>query len=68
MKKKSIKKLSLKKAAVANFDPNSLKGGTNTSDAQSVYICESVNWCMTLDYTACDGGWNCGIFDRTRDL
>ncbi|MEM6719726.1 MAG: class I lanthipeptide [Bacteroidota bacterium] len=66
MKKKSLKKLSLKKAAVANFDADTLKGGNDPW--QSVFLCESVNWCQTLDYTACDGGWNCGIFDRTRNL
>jgi hypothetical protein len=66
MKKKSLKKLSLKKAAVANFDADSVTGGTDPW--QSVYLCESVNWYQTLDYTACDGGWNCGIFDRTRNL
>jgi hypothetical protein len=68
MKKKSIKKLSLKKAAVANFNPDVVKGGNDTT-WQSVYLCESENWCQTIDYTACDGGYNCGIFDRgTRDL
>lgn len=66
MKKKSIKKLSLKKAAVANFDPDNLRGGNDPW--QSVYLCESVNWCETLDYTACDGGYNCEIYDRTTNL
>lgn len=64
MKKKSIQKLALKKSAVSKLNANSVQGGT----WQSVYLCESVNWCQTLDYTACDGGWNCGIFDRTANL
>ncbi|EDP98083.1 hypothetical protein U8527_18960 [Kordia algicida OT-1] len=67
MKKRSIKKLALKKSAISTLNANSAKGGTN-EPWQSVYICESVNWCQTLDYTACDGGWNCGIFDRTGNL
>ncbi|MEM6684504.1 MAG: class I lanthipeptide [Bacteroidota bacterium] len=65
MKKKSIKKLSLRKAPISNLSSDELKGGTD--QWQSVYLCESDNWCQTIDYTACDGGWNCGIFERTRN-
>ena len=54
MKKKSIKKLSLKKSAVANFNPDAVKGGTDT--VQSVYICESENWCMIWRMQMCQAG------------
>ena len=64
MKKKSIKKLSLKKAPVSNLNADSVKGGT----WQSVYLCESVNWCQTRDYSFCYGNRNCGIFDPSGDL
>ena len=62
MKKKSLKKLKINKASISSLVVNKVKGGAGDSE----YICESVNWCQTIDYTACDGGYNCGIFDRTR--
>ncbi|MGH1388376.1 hypothetical protein [Kordia sp.] len=64
MKKKSIKKLKLKKASISTLNANSVKGGT----WQSVYLCESENWCQTIDYTRCYGNRNCGIFDPSGDL
>ncbi|WP_430410064.1 class I lanthipeptide [Kordia sp.] len=64
MKKKSIKKLALKKDAISTLNANSVQGGT----WQSVYLCESVNWCETRDYTRCNGNRNCGIFDPTNDF
>ncbi|MCH2192795.1 hypothetical protein [Kordia sp.] len=66
MKKRSIKKLKLKKASISTLDANALQGGNDPW--QSVYLCESDNWCQTLDYTRCYGNWNCGIFDRTGNL
>lgn len=64
MKKKSISKLKLKKDSISNLNANSVKGGT----WQSVYLCESENWCETVNYTRCNGNRNCGIFDQTNDL
>ncbi|AXG68070.1 hypothetical protein KORDIASMS9_00259 [Kordia sp. SMS9] len=66
MKKKSIKKLSLKKAPVSNLSATNLKGGNDPW--QSVYLCESDNWCLTVDYSMCYGNRNCGIFDPSGNL
>lgn len=67
MKKKSIKKLALKKNAISTLNANTLQGGTD-QPWQSVYICESENWCETIDYSRCNGNQACGIFDRTGNL
>lgn len=64
MKKKSIKKLALKKDAISTLNANSIQGGT----WQSVYLCESDNWCLTVDYSMCYGNRNCGIFDPSGNL
>lgn len=59
MKKKSIAKLKLNRASVSNLNANAVKGGFG----DSVYICKSVNWCETRDYTRCYGNRVCGIFN-----
>lgn len=58
MKKKSIQKLSLKKASISKLNANALSGGTGWSEV----ICESVDLCETINYTRCYGNRNCGIF------
>jgi hypothetical protein len=60
MKKKSIKKLKLKKDSISDLNANSVKGGFG----DSFYICESVNnFCQTINVTRCYGNLNCGLFD-----
>jgi len=64
MKKKSIQKLKLKKASISKLNANAVQGGT----WQSVYLCESENWCQTIDYSRCYGNRNCGIFNPAGNL
>ena len=49
MKKKSIQKLSLKKVAVSELNANTVSGG----DYGNTLICFSVNFCETINFTAC---------------
>jgi hypothetical protein len=63
MKKKSIQKLRLKKTAVSKLNANAISGGTfgNTE------ICLSVNFCETIDYTACIvAGGLCEIYTEPQ--
>ncbi|PTX63672.1 hypothetical protein C8N46_101274 [Kordia periserrulae] len=70
MKKKSIHKLHLKKAAVSNLNMAVVKGG---NDANSDFPCVSVNFscfsfnfCETIDYTACNGEYICQIYQEPQ--
>jgi hypothetical protein len=63
MKKKSIQKLSLKKASVSKLNANTLTGGTGWSDI----ICQSVDICVTIDYTRCRGEGGCQIYQVPTD-
>ncbi|MCH2192794.1 hypothetical protein [Kordia sp.] len=62
MKKRSIHKLKLKKAAVSNLNTNAATGGTFGNTA----FCISVNFCETIDYTACNGEFICQIYDSPQ--
>ncbi|WP_298513768.1 hypothetical protein [uncultured Kordia sp.] len=64
MKKRSIKKLKLKKASISTLNIKAAKGGFG----DSVYICESRDLCITIDVTRCYGNWNCGLFDPSGNL
>ncbi|MFK7747601.1 MAG: hypothetical protein AB8B65_04375 [Kordia sp.] len=61
MKKKSIHKLKLKKAAVSNLNTNAVTGGTGNT-----LFCFSVNFCETIDYTACNGEFICQIYTEPQ--
>ncbi|EDP98082.1 hypothetical protein KAOT1_12732 [Kordia algicida OT-1] len=63
MKKKSIQKLSLKKASVSKLNANAVKGGTGLSQV----VCESQDFCVTIDYTRCRGEYNCQIYPYPTD-
>lgn len=58
MKKRSIHKLKLKKAAVSNLNSGALHGGT----LGNTQFCFSINFCETIDYTACNGEFICQIY------
>jgi hypothetical protein len=58
MKKRSIQKLALKKAAISNLNTVAEKGGT----APETAFCFSINFCETIDYTACNGEFLCQIY------
>ncbi|MGH1388378.1 hypothetical protein [Kordia sp.] len=62
MKKRSIQKLKLKKAAVSNLNSGALTGGT----IGTTQFCLSVNFCETIDYTACNGEFICQIYDSPQ--
>ncbi|WP_046758092.1 hypothetical protein [Kordia jejudonensis] len=62
MKKKSIKKLKLKKASISTLNANSLTGGT----IGGTVFCQSVNICETIDYTRCNGEFYCQLYDRNE--
>lgn len=61
MKKKSIQTLKLKKSSVSALNTTNVKGGFGDSE----YLCESENFCQTIDATRCYGNYNCGLFQRT---
>ncbi|MEM6719725.1 MAG: hypothetical protein AAF611_10440 [Bacteroidota bacterium] len=70
MKKRSIHKLSLKKAAISNLNMSVTKGG---NDQNSVFPCVTVdfscfsfNFCETIDYTACNGEFICQIYTEPQ--
>lgn len=63
MKKKSIQKLSLKKASISKLTAQALSGGTGWSDI----ICQSVDICETIDYTRCRGERQCQIYQVPTD-
>ncbi len=63
MKKKSIQKLSLNKKAVSTLTENALSGGT--LDGNTAF-CFSINFCATIDYTACNGEYICQIYDTPQ--
>lgn len=62
MKKKSIKKLKLKKASVSTLNASMLKGGT----IGGTLFCQSVNVCETRDYTRCFGELYCQLYDPNQ--
>lgn len=62
MKKKSIKKLKLKKASVSTLNANALTGGT----IGGTLFCQSVNICETIDYSRCNGELYCQLYDRNQ--
>ncbi len=62
MKKRSIHKLKLRKAAVSNLNTTALTGGT----IGGTLFCQSVNICETIDFTRCNGELNCRIYDRNE--
>ncbi|WP_298513770.1 class I lanthipeptide [uncultured Kordia sp.] len=64
MKKKSITKLSLKKASISTLNAKALHGGNNTL---SIIVCESQDFCETIDYTACRGEYYCQIYPYPTD-
>ena len=63
MKKRSIQKLSLKKAAISNLNKSATKGGTFGGDT---LFCISINFCETIDYTACNGEFFCQIYQEPQ--
>ncbi|MGH1388379.1 class I lanthipeptide [Kordia sp.] len=62
MKKKSIKKLTLKKASISTLNAEALTGGT----IGGTLFCQSVNICETIDFTRCNGELLCQIYDRNQ--
>lgn len=62
MKKRSIQKLRLNKNAVSTLTANALSGGT----LGNTQFCLSVNFCETIDYTACNGEFFCQIYDSPQ--
>ncbi|WP_046743765.1 hypothetical protein [Kordia zhangzhouensis] len=60
MKKRTLKKLRLKKSAIAKFSTKALTGGNGQSDFD-VY-CISVNFCETKDFSRCFGEAECQIY------
>ncbi|MGB3183626.1 MAG: pinensin family lanthipeptide [Cyclobacteriaceae bacterium] len=59
-------KLSLDELQVKSFSTSvqqRVHGGAESDGS----LCESVNWCQTLDYSACHGEYQCGIWQRTRN-
>ncbi|WP_046758094.1 hypothetical protein [Kordia jejudonensis] len=64
MKKKSIQKLSLNKASVSKLNAHAVKGG-NTS--LSDIVCESRDFCETIDYTRCRFENRCQIYQFPTD-
>lgn len=63
MKKKSIQKLSLNKASVSKLNANAVKGGTGLS----VIVCESQDFCETIDFTRCRFENRCQIYPYPTD-
>jgi hypothetical protein len=61
MKKKSIQKLALNKASISTLNANSLTGGTGLSQV----VCESQDFCITIDLTQCRGEYNCQLYQFT---
>lgn len=61
MKKKSIHKLRLKKAAVSNLNREATSGGN-----EETQFCFSINFCETIDYTACNGEYICQIYQEPQ--
>lgn len=59
MKKKSIKKLKLLKASISTLNTSVLQGGTAQSANE---FCISINICETIDYTACNGEFDCQLY------
>ena len=62
MRKRSIQKLKLNKIAVSTLTANALSGGT----LANTLFCFSVNFCETIDYTACNGEYICQIYDSPQ--
>ncbi|WP_420572019.1 hypothetical protein [Kordia sp.] len=62
MKKRNIEKLRLKKAAISNLNASSSTGGT----LGNTQFCLSVNFCETIDYTACNGEFICQIYTEPQ--
>lgn len=62
MKKKSIQKLSLKKASVSQLNAKAITGG-NLSEV----VCESQDFCITIDYTRCRGEYQCQLYPYPTD-
>ncbi|WP_082106560.1 hypothetical protein [Kordia zhangzhouensis] len=63
MKKRSFKKLKLKKASISTLNEKSLTGGAITN----TLFCQSNNFCETIDYTRCRGELNCQIYPYPTD-
>ena len=63
MKKKSIQKLTLKKASISNLTADALSGGTENSNV----VCESRDYCFTIDFTRCLGELLCQIYPLPTD-
>lgn len=63
MKKKSIQKLSLKRTAVSKLNADAVSGGNYANTT----ICFSVNFCETINYTACVvAGGICQIYPEPQ--
>ncbi|WP_298418555.1 hypothetical protein [uncultured Kordia sp.] len=62
MKKKSLKKLKLKKASISTLNAGALTGGT----IGGTLFCQSVNICETIDFTRCNGELYCQLYDRNE--
>ena len=58
MKKKSISKLQLNKASVSHLSKEAIKGGTGDSKI----VCQSRDFCETVDFTRCFGELLCQIY------
>ena len=63
MKKKSIKRLKLKKTSVSTLNENALTGGNDTNSL----FCPSNDFCETIDYSACKGENYCQIYRIPTD-
>ena len=63
MKKKSIQKLALNKASVSKLTTKALTGGTGQSDI----VCESRDYCDTIDFTRCFFELNCQLYPFPTD-
>ena len=70
MKKRSIHKLALKKAAISNLNRSIPTGGNGqNSEFPCVtvdYGCFSFNFCATIDYTKCNGEFLCQIYTEPQ--
>lgn len=64
MRKKSIQKLSLRKASISTLNATALKAGNGTL---SQIVCQSRDFCETIDYTRCKGELYCQLYPHPID-
>lgn len=64
MKKKSIQKLNLKKASISTLNAAALVAGNGTL---SQIVCQSRDFCETIDFTRCRGELRCQIYPYPTD-